>query len=334
MFSTAIRDLKDLPKAHLHLHFEGAMRPSTLSELCQRHNVPLPTLERRVETFAAFQARYVAAQRALHSREELTRLTREVAEDAAADGARWIEISVNLLKHRDVASHAGLLEILVTAGVEAAATTGVGIGWLVTVDRTESPEDALEQARIAADFAGRGVVGFGLANDETKAPPQPFEEAFAVAKSAGLLCAPHAGEHSGPESVRDALDILLADRIQHGVLAQSDPVLLARLAKQRVCLDVCPTSNVLLSVVANLESHPLPKLLAAGVPCSTNADDPLLFGVGLLDEYELCRVHLGLDDAMLAACARDSFEYSGAPPATTARAKSDIDGWLGLESVS
>ncbi len=92
-----------------------------------------------------------------------------------------------------------------------------------------------------------------------------------------------------------------------------DPDLLTRLADEGICLDVCPTSNVALSVVPGLHAHPLPQLLEAGVPCSINADDPLLFGMGLLDEYVVCRQALGLDDAVLASCARASIEHSGAP---------------------
>jgi adenosine deaminase len=125
-----------------------------------------------------------------------------------------------------------------------------------------------------------------------------------------------------------AVDALGAHRVQHGVRAIEDATLVTHLADREICLDVCPTSNLLLSVVADIESHPLPQLLATGVPCSINADDPLLFGVGLLDEYELCRSRLGLDDASLAACARSSIAHSGAPERVKGQGVAGIEFWL------
>ncbi|MFC8431895.1 hypothetical protein [Streptomyces sp. NPDC057253] len=143
--------------------------------------------------------------------------------------------------------------------------------------------------------------------------PEPFAEAFTIARDAGLISAPHAGELAGPASVRSALDALGAQRIAHGIRAVDDPSLLARLAAQGVVLDVCPTSNVALGVVESLSAHPLPKLLHAGVRCTLNADDPLLFGPGLLEEYATARTTLALTDHQLAAIARTSIESSGAP---------------------
>jgi adenosine deaminase len=210
----------------------------------------------------------------------------------------------------------------------ASARTGVTAGLMIAADRTRSPDDAVEQALLAARYAGQGVVAFGLANDEQGHPPKPFEEAFRIAREAGLLSTPHAGELAGPASVRGALDVLGADRIEHGVRAVEDPALLQRLADEQVCLDVCPTSNLLLSVVDDLASHPLSRLLDAGVRCSLNADDPLLFGPGLLEEYELCRTVLGFDDERLAHIAACSIDASGASSALKARARDDIAAWL------
>ncbi len=128
--------------------------------------------------------------------------------------------------------------------------------------------------------------------------------------------------------MRGALDLLGADRIQHGVRAIEDPALVERLADEEVCLDVCPTSNVLLSVVPDLESHPLRRLLDAGVRCSLNADDPLLFGPGPLEGYELCRTGLMLSDDDLADIARSSLLASGAPYRVRERGLAQIEEWL------
>jgi adenosine deaminase len=328
MPTTSTRPLVELPKAHLHLHLEGAMRPSTLVELCQAQGLPVPTIGTHYSSFADFQTLYVTARGALRDVDDLVRLVTEVVEDAAADGAVWVEPAVNLVEHRSLGSYEFVLETLLDAGRRATAATGVGVGWLVTTDRTKAPDLAVEQARVAARYAGQGVVSLGLANDEAAGAPEPFAPAFDIARTAGLVRAPHAGEHAGPESVRGALDALGADRIQHGVRAVEDTDLVERLARHQVCLDVCPTSNVALEVVSDLRAHPLPRLLEAGVPCSINADDPLLFGVGLLDEYVLCRDQLDLDDATLAACARTSIDHSGAPDDVKSRARPAIEDWL------
>ncbi len=178
------------------------------------------------------------------------------------------------------------------------------------------------------------MVGFGLANDEAAFPPEPFAPAFAIAREAGLLPVPHAGELAGPESVRGALDALHARRLGHGVRAVEDPDLVARLAREQVCLDVCPTSNLLLAVVADLAEHPLPRLLRAGVPCSINADDPLLFGSGLLEEYTVARDGMGLDDGQLAVVAASSIRHSGAPSERRAAALAGIDAWLAVPDLA
>ncbi len=322
-----MRDLRTLPKAHLHLHLEGAMRPSTLRDLADELGVDVPPI-RGFGNFAAFSGMYVAACHVLTEPDALARLVHEVVEDAAADGAVWVEPAIYLPHHNErIGPPETTLEIVLAAAHDAAAKFGVGVGIVVAADRTVDPSDALEQAHLAAGYAGRGVVGFGLANDETDWPPEPFAEAFVVAREAGLLRVPHAGELAGPASVVGALDALGANRIQHGVRAIEDADLVRRLADSAVCLDVCPTSNVMLSVVPSIEAHPLPALLAAGVHCSLNADDPLLFGPNLLDEYEIVRARMGLDDATLAGIARDSLDASGAPALLQARAHAAVDAW-------
>jgi adenosine deaminase len=222
-----------------------------------------------------------------------------------------------------------VLEILIDASRAATERTGVEMGWMVAADRTVDPADAVEQARIAVRHTGRGgVVAFGLANDELLGPPGAFKEAFDVARDAGLLSTPHAGELDGPHSVIAAIELLGADRIQHGVRAVERDGLLRRLAEQEICLDVCPTSNVLLGVVPSLAEHPLPQLLEAGVRVSINADDPLLFGPGLLEEYERCQRTFGWDALTMARLAASSIECSGACPNTKAEALNAIDEWL------
>jgi adenosine deaminase len=328
------RPLLDLPKAHLHIHLEGAMRPATLAELAGKYGVGVPAT-RGYGSFTEFVGQYQAACAVLRTPEDLRRLVREVVADAAAAGAVWVEPQFYPLHHAEtVGSVIEAVQLVVEAGKAAAAELGLGFGLMVSADRTRDPDEAIALARQAAEHAGAGVVAFGLANDETVFPPEPFHKAFAIAVEAGLISAPHAGELAGADSVRGALDVLHARRIGHGVRAIEDPELVRRLADTDVCLDVCPTSNVMLSVVGSLAEHPLPRLLEAGVRCSINGDDPLLFGPGLLEEYEVARAELGLDDERLALVARCSIEASGAPSALLAQAVTGIEAWLADDAAS
>src|ERR1700679_3626086 len=145
MTGTAPRSLLELPKAHLHLHLEGAMRPSTLSELCEAQGVPAPTIASSYGSFADFQALYIAARSVIQSVDVLVRLVRGVVENCAVGGAVWIEPAVNLHGHQSLGSDEFVCRILLEAGRDASAATGVGVGWLVSADRTLAPELAVEQ---------------------------------------------------------------------------------------------------------------------------------------------------------------------------------------------
>ncbi|GAA4784899.1 adenosine deaminase [Microbacterium gilvum] len=322
------RDLRALPKGHLHLHLEAGMRPATLAALCGEIGIEPPATS-GFSGFTEFGQCYRSLLAVLREPANLERLLDEVLEDQAADGVVYVELGVSPTFYAEV--YGGLdaaLAQLVSYAEKASERHGVAVGLMPTVDRTASAEEAVAVARSAAAFAGRGVVSLGLANDERGFPCRDFAEAFAIAKKAGLQATPHAGELVGPESVREAIDDLAADRVLHGVRAIEDDALVAELAARGIPLDVCPTSNVLLDVVETLADHPLPHLLAAGVRCSINADDPILFGPNILAEYEVCRTVLGLDDTQLAACAWTSIETTLAPSAVKARAKERIDAWL------
>jgi adenosine deaminase len=322
------RDLRLLPKAHLHLHLEGAMRSATLAELAAEACVPTPPI-RGYTSFAEFGLQYRAASALIETEAHLRRVVREVVDDAADDGAVWVEPHFYPPRYAGLLGSAEeVLEIVIDEGERAADARGIGCGWIVSALRDFDPDQAVELAKLAAMYAGSGVVAFGLAADEALFPPEPFAEAFGIARDAGLISAPHAGELAGPASVYGALDALGAQRICHGVRALEDPALVERLAADEVVLDICPTSNVMLAVVATIEEHPLVKLLDAGVRCSLNGDDPLLFGPGLLAEYELVRESMGLSDEQLAQLARSSLVGSGAPRQLIADAVDHVEEWL------
>jgi adenosine deaminase len=306
------------------------MRRTTLSELANRHKLPA-NLEGD-GSFASFIALYRAACEALRGPDDLSRLVHEVVQDAADDGAIWIEISAWVSRSHatrlGLADQSEVLDVLLDAGHWAERKVGIGVGFIVSANRTRPPTEAVELARLAARHVGDGVVGFGLADDETLGAAQLFGEAFAIAREAGLISAPHAGEHGGPDSVRGALNVLGAQRIEHGVRSVEDPELVRRLADEGITLDVCPTSNVVLRVVPTLADHPLPRLIEAAVPLSLNADDPLFFGSGVLAEYELGRHSFGLQDDTLAHIARCSIRASGAPQQVKSAALAGVDRWL------
>ncbi|MEV7908662.1 adenosine deaminase, partial [Streptomyces anulatus] len=290
------RDLRALPKAELHLHLLAAMRPATLAELAAEAGRTAPD-PRGFTTFTEFQQVFQAAYDATSARpDNLRRVVTELVEDVAADGGVWVQPHFDPHSYEHFGSGEHVLELVLDAGQQAGARCGVGFGLTIAVSRHGSPEDAVRLARFAVRHARRGIHALGLTGDEKACPAEPFAEAFAIAGDAGLTSAPHAGELSGPDSVRAVIEHLGATRIAHGIRAVEDPALLELLAGQGVSLDVCLTSNRVLGVVPDLAGHPLPQLLAAGVRCSLGTDDPLMFGSSLTDEYLIARDTLGLTD--------------------------------------
>ena len=336
------RDLRALPKAHLHLHFTGSLRPATLRELAAHHRVHLPdTLAEVTSThlphlhatdergWFRFQRLYDAARSVVRAEEDVRRLVMEAAEDDRREGSRWLEIQVDPTTY---AQHLGGLtptvELVLDAARHATEATGVGLGVVIAANRTRHPLDARTLARLARQYAGRGVVGFGLSNDERRGRTEDFAPAFRIAAEAGLLCDPHGGELNGPAHVRTCLDALGARRLGHGVRAAEDPALLDRIAAEGVTLEVCPTSNVRMGVYATQADVPLRTLRDAGAPVALGADDPLLFGSRLLDQYVVAREVHGMDDEELAELARCSLRGSCAPEEVRKQLLADIDAWL------
>lgn len=335
-----MRDLHALPKAHLHLHFTGSMRHQTLLELAERDGINLPdqlvsewppTLSAADEKgWFRFQRLYDVARSVLRTEADVRRLVLEAAEDDVRDGGRWLEIQVDPSGYG--ARFGGITaftDLVLDAVRSASAQTGLGMAVVIAANRTRHPLDARTLARLAVQYAGRGVVGFGLSNDERRGTTADFAGAFAIAERAGLALVPHGGELRGPEHVRLCLDSLHADRLGHGVRSAEDPALLDRIVSSGVALEVCPVSNVALGVYSDLTSVPLPTLLAAGATVALGADDPLLFGSRLAGQYATMRAAHELSDDTLAELARMSVRASRAPEDVRAGVLRDIDAWLG-----
>jgi adenosine deaminase len=322
------------------------MRHATLVDLAREHGVQLPPAlagdwplrmagASDERGWFRFQRLYDIARSVLRTEADVRRLLRETAEDEAGDGSGWLEIQVDPSGYAPrFGGLTATVELVLDAAAQASDATGVGIGVIVAANRTKHPLEARTLARLAAQYAGRGVIGFGLSNDERRGAPAEFAPAFRIARRAGLLSDPHGGELCGPGSVRACLDELHANRVGHGIAAAADPSLARRLAASSVTLEVCPSSNVALGVFARPADVPLPQLLAAGVPVALGADDPLLFGSRLTAQYDLARTAHGLGDAELAELARMSVRGSVAPADVRSRLLTGIDAWLDGEQMS
>lgn len=335
-----MRELATLPKAHLHLHFTGSMRHSTLLELAARDGIHLPDAlveEWPPQLSAAdekgwfrFQRLYDVARAVLRTEDDIRRLVREAAEDDHADGSRWLEIQVDPSGY--AARFGGITaftDLVLDAVAKASAEVGIGMAVVIAANRTRHPLDARTLARLAVQYADRGVVGFGLSNDERRGHTSDFAPAFRIAERAGLLLAPHGGELLGPESVRACVNDLHAHRLGHGVRTAEDPRLLEQVVERGIALELCPVSNVALGVYSDLTSVPLPELMAAGATIALGADDPLLFGSRLTGQYATMRAAHDLDDTQLADLARSSIRASRAPEEKKSGWLGEIDAWVG-----
>jgi aminodeoxyfutalosine deaminase len=276
------------PKIELHVHLEGTVRPETLREIARRNDHALPDdLETlyRFRDFAHFIEVFQLMHQALQRYDDFRQVVVDYAAEAKSHGAVYLEgIFAPRLWH-------GLDTDEVFSGYcdgaqEARELHGVEVRLTPDIPRVYSLEDALTTAQYAVKYRDRGVVGIGLGGPEAGHPPEPYAEAFALARDGGLASVPHAGEAVGAESVRGALEALGAVRVRHGIRAVEDAGLVAELAGRGTVLDVCPISNLRLGIVPSLEEHPLPQLVDAGVRCSISTDDPAMFDTDLTRDYE------------------------------------------------
>ncbi|HEU5330559.1 MAG TPA: adenosine deaminase [Thermomicrobiales bacterium] len=322
--------LRAAPKVELHVHLEGAIRPATMRELAARNGVTLPELSNGASDrfayrdFEHFIQLFVAAVRSLRTVEDYERIVMEFADDLARQHVHYAEVTFSPSTH----SIYGVPQETYFAGLRqgrdrARAEYGVELAWVFNLVRRWNDATRL---RPLADYAtsvaieGReiGVVALGLGGAEAGAPPEPFAPWFDRALAVGLHSAPHAGELAGPESVWGAVRALGAERIGHGVRAIDDPALMAELARRRIALEVCPTSNICLGVYPTYAAHPLARLHAAGVPVTVNSDDPPLFGTTLNDEVALLAGPFGLDVAACDELLLNAVRHSFLPPESKA----------------
>lgn len=310
-------DVRTLPKAELHLHIEGTLEPELMFALAERNGVELPFADvdavRRAYVFSDLQSFldiYYAGCRVLLTEEDFFDLTWAYLQRARADGVRHAEIFFDPQTHteRGVA-FATVLNGIESALQKAESELGMTSGLILCFLRHLDAAAAMATLEQGLDHR-EALLGVGLDSSEVGNPPGKFVEVFAKARAAGLHVVAHAGEEGPPDYIRQALDLLGAERIDHGVRCLEDEALVERLAHERIPLTVCPLSNVCLRVFDKLEDHPLPAMLGRGLRATVNSDDPAYFGGYVADNFAAVRRDLGLDDDALRALARDSLEAS------------------------
>jgi len=319
-----------LPKAELHVHLEGSIRPATLLALARRHGIDLPAHDEeglarwfRFRDFPHFVEVYLTCSACLRDPEDFHRLALDFLEGQAREGVLWSEVHFTISTHlANGGDGEGIRQALREAGEQGERRFGVRWALIPDIVRNLERERAdrtvewiLADRPAGAPFSlgAAPVVALGLGGIEAGFPPHPFAEHFAAVARGGFHRVAHAGEHGGPESVRAALDVLGAERIGHGVRSAEDPELVNALARLGVHLEICPGSNLCLGVAPDWISHPFDRLYRAGVPVSVNSDDPPFFSTTLVDEYLHLAETFGYGPGELAGLALGAVEASFLP---------------------
>jgi len=316
--------LRQLPKAELHCHLDGSVRPSTLLDLARESRVQMPkhTPEELAEfmrvddarTLEDYLRRFDVTVSVMQTEEALERIAYELAEDAAEDGVRYIEVRnapiLNVVRGLTLVQ---AIEAPLRGLRRAEKEFGVIGRFIVCALRNFTPEDSLAMAQLAVEFKNEGVVAFDLAGGEKGNPAARHVEAFRYAREHNLAVTVHAGEGDGAESVREAVHICGANRIGHGTRLIEDPELTQYVNDRRIALEICLTSNVQTRVADSYEAHPLREYFDRGLNVTLNTDNRLMSGTTLTDEYVHAAEHLGFTVDELAGIALNGFESAFLP---------------------
>lgn len=324
-----------LPKAELHVHHVGSASPAVVAELAARHPGTVPADPGALAEyftftdFAHFIELYLSVVDLVRTPDDVRSLTYGVARDLAAQGVRYAELTCTPETSviRGIRPEA-YVEAIEDARLSAQHDLGIELQWIFDIAGENGVPGADTTLKVALEHGPSTLVGFGLGGPEIGVPRPQFKPHFDAARSAGLRSVPHAGESTGPQTIWDAIEQLSAERIGHGIAAASDPELMRVLAERQITLEVCPTSNVATRCVERIDAHPLPALVAAGVPVTINSDDPPMFGTTLCHEYEIAADLLHLDRDGVADLARESVRRSFAPEQTKARILREIDDYV------
>jgi len=316
--------LRRIPKAELHCHLDGSVRPATLIELGRKYGVPMPAATpealarhmyvRDARHLEDYLTRFDVTLSVMQSAKSLERITYELAEDAAADGVRYLEVRyAPVLNARLGLALDAAVDAPIRALERAKRDFGITGRLIVCALRHLPPAVSLELSRLAVSYQGKGVVGFDLAGGEAGHPASAHRAAFDHAHEHGLACTCHAGEGAGAESIADAVHVCGAQRVGHGTRLHEDPRLMDELAERGIAIEACLTSNVQTKAARDYASHPLRTYFERGMRVTLNTDNRLMSGITLVDEYAHAArdLHFGLDD--LCTLARNGFESAFLP---------------------
>jgi adenosine deaminase len=331
--------LRRWPKAELHVHLDGCLRPSTMLELARAQGIRLPAETPRglaealsvkhAKSLEEYLTKYEITLSVMQTATALERIAYEFVLDAAADGVRYVEVRYSPLLHRPALTLAQALEAPLAGLKRGTVETGTKVGLIVCGIRTRAAAESLELARAAADYRTAGVVAFDLAGPERGFPASDHATAFAYAAQHGMACTCHAGEGDGPHSIHQALHACGAQRIGHGTRLGEDPALLAYVIEKKIPLEMCLTSNLHTHTVPSVAAHPFKRYLDQGVIVTLNTDGRLVDGVSLTDEYFLAHSALGLTKADLERVTLNACESAFLPEfekvALVSRVQSELE---------
>jgi aminodeoxyfutalosine deaminase len=313
-FSSFIRRL---PKVELHLHLEGSIRPETLREMARLKNRAVDATEDwiqererqgfRYPRFSDFLNAFKLLSLLLETPEDYALATTRLIEELAGQNVRYAELTLSagvvLWKKQP-------LEAIFEAAAEAADTAshrlGLQVRWIFDAVRQFGLDHAREVLRYAGRFRDRGVVALGIGGDEVRGPAHLFADIFQEARNLGLHTTAHAGEAAGPESIRDAVELLQAERIGHGTSAGRDEDTMKLLSDRQITVEACLTSNLATGLIERVEDYPLRRFLAAGVPVTINSDDPAFFNTSLEQEIILAAERFGLSQGEILGLTRNA----------------------------
>lgn len=325
-----------LPKAELHLHIEGSLEPEQMFEFARRNKVAIPfqsvdevRAAYRFSNLQDFLDIYYAGADVLRTEEDFRDLALAYFDRVAGDGVVHAEIFFDPQTHTHRGIPFGVAANGLLAGMaEAEERHGISSKLILCFLRHLEEEDAFRTLTQAQPWLDR-IEGVGLDSSEMGHPPSKFGQVFAAARAMGLKCVAHAGEEGPPEYVREALDLLQVDRLDHGNRSLEDEELIARLARSGMTLTVCPLSNVKLCNVASIDAHPIDRMLALGLRATVNSDDPAYFGGYVADNYRAVAEGRGLNRGTLVTLARNSFLGSFLPDDAVAAHLARVDTFAG-----
>lgn len=324
-----------LPKAELHIHLEGSLEPSLLLTLARRNGVELAwdnedaiRAAYEFDNLQSFLELYWAGCRVLRCEQDFYEMTRAYLERAHRDNVLHAELMLSPQNFitRDIAIET-VMNGVVRAMDDAKVETGISTGLIIVIQRQRPEGDAFAVLDAVAPWADR-VGAFGLGGPELQFPPSGFATFFRACHDAGFHAVIHAGEEGPASYVREAVELLHADRIDHGNACLDDPDLVRILVERQTPLTLCPLSNLRLKVVPSMEAHPLRMLIEQGVKVTINSDDPSYFGGYVNDNYKVCRHALGLGPVELAQIARNSFSAACLTENAKARYLGLLDAYL------